>query len=180
VTRPTLLLTALALVLLPGCGGGGGKGKGGERTFEVEGFGLTFRYPSTFTPIRNVTFSQSAGAKPTARAGIRLDRVNAIVLSRYHLRATITKRNVANVKAEVDNVIGRLAGRPVDGREVEYGGLPGYEYVIPLKTPETGRSRLAVLFDGATEYLVNCQSTPEKREAVAAACRRVLDTLKVN
>jgi hypothetical protein len=177
IRRIVLHLAGASLVLLAGCGGSGDKASG-DRTFDVEGIGVTFRYPATFKPIGNVTFSQSAGAKPKARAGVRLDRVNAIVVSRYDLRATITKKNLADFKAEVDGVIRRLAGQPVAGREVEYGGLPGYEYVISLQTPPNGRSRLAVLFAGATEYLVNCQSTPGKRQAVAAACRHALDTLK--
>jgi len=176
VRRAALLLAGIALLVLPGCGGG--EKKGGDRTFDADGIGITFRYPATFKPVGNVTFSQSAGAEPKARAGVRLDRVNVIVVSRYDLRAKITKKNLARFKSEVDGVIGRLAGKRVDGREVEYGGLPGYEYAISLKAPPNGRSRLAVLFDDTTEYLVNCQSTPEKRQAVAAACRRALDSLK--
>jgi hypothetical protein len=34
-----------------------------------------------------------------------------------------------------------------------------------------------VLFDGSTEYLLNCQSTPPKRSKVEDACRKALDTL---
>jgi hypothetical protein len=74
-------------------------------------------------------------------------------------------------------VISRLAGRRVSGRRVEYGGLPGYEYVIDVESPAQGRSRMAVLFDRATEYLINCQSTPSNRGAVEAACRKALQTL---
>ncbi len=167
------MLAGLALLVLVGCGGGAG-----DTTFAADGIDVTFEHPATFKPIRNVTFGESAGAKPTARAGVALDRVNAIIVSRYDLRATITKTNLARFKGEVDGVISRLAGRPVSGRQVEHGGLPGYEYVIALKTPREGRSRMSVLFDGATEYLVNCQSTPEKRDTVEAACRRALDTLQ--
>ena len=170
------MLAGLALLVGAGCGGG--DKSTGDRTFEADGIGITFRYPATFKPVGKVTFSQSAGAQPKARAGVRLDRVNVIVVSRYDLRAKVTRKNLANFKPEVDGVIGRLAGRRIAGRKVEYGGLPGYEYVISLKSPPNGRSRLAVLFDDATEYLVNCQSTPEKRQAVAAACRQALDTLE--
>jgi hypothetical protein len=177
IRRTALLLAGLALFAVAGCGGDGGDGS--DKTFDVEGIGVTFEYPAPFKPIRNVTFGQSAGAKPTARAGVSLDRVNAIIVSRYDLRATITKDNVADFKGEVNNVISQLAGKGVSGREVEYGGLPGYEYAISLKTPPNGQSRMAVLFDRATEYLVNCQSTPDKREAVESACRKALDTLRV-
>ena len=138
-----LVLAALVLGIgVAGCGGGG------EKTFDVEEIGVTFHHPAKFKPLTNVTFGQTAGAKPAARAGVALDRV-----------------------------ISQLAGKSVSGREVEYGGLPGYEYVIALKNPADGQSRLAVLFDQATEYLINCQSTPEKRDAVESACRTALDSL---
>jgi hypothetical protein len=77
----------------------------------------------------------------------------------------------------VDSVISKLAGKRVDGREVEYGGLPGYEYAVSLTKPANGLTRFVVLFDQATEYLLNCQSTPPKRSKVEDACRQALDTL---
>jgi hypothetical protein len=81
------------------------------------------------------------------------------------------------VKSEVDKVIGELARKQVSGREVEYGGLPGYEYVIDLTKPASGQSRMVVLFDDRVEYLMNCQSTPPVRDVIEDACGRALDTL---
>jgi hypothetical protein len=176
IRRTALLLAGLALLAVAGCGGSGGGS--GSKKFDAEGIGVTFEHPASFKRIRNISFGQSAGAKPAARGGVSLDRVNAIIVSRYDLRATITKDNVADFKGEVDNVISQLAGKRVSGPEVEYGGLPGYEYAISLKTPPNGQSRLAVLFDRAKEYLINCQSTAEKRDAVETACREAFDTLK--
>src|SRR6266550_5725824 len=119
--RSALLLASLALFAVAGCGGGG------EKTFEAAGIGITFKYSSSFKPITNVSFGQSAGAKPARRAGVAIDKVNALIVSRYDLRATITKDNLAKFKGEVDNVISQLAGKHVSGRQVEHGGLPGYE-----------------------------------------------------
>jgi hypothetical protein len=161
-----------ATFFVAGCGGRS------EKTFDVAGIGITFKYSSSLEPIKHVNFGQSAGAKPAARAGVAIDKVNAIIVSRYDLRVKITKDNIAKFKGEVDNVISQLAGRRVSGRQVEYGGLPGYEYVISLKTPPNGQSRMAVLFDQATEYLVNCQSTPPDRDKVEEGCRKALDTLQ--
>jgi hypothetical protein len=167
-----LALAGLALPLVAGCGGGGG-----DKTFDADGIDITFKYPSKFHRIQNVTFSRSAGAKAAARAGIALDKVNAIIVSRYNLRATITSATLARYKDEVDSVISQLAGTRVSGRRTTYGGLPGYEYVISLKSPPKGQSRMAVLFDRRTEYLINCQSTPPDRNEVEQACRQALDTL---
>src|SRR4051812_12203484 len=166
--RSILLLAGLALFAVAGCGGGG------DKTFDVANIGITFKHPAKFKPITKVKFGQQAGAKPAARAGVALDDVNAIIVSRYDLKVTIDQDNIARYKGEVDKVISSLAGKSVSGREVEYGGLPGYEYVISLNAPANGQSRMAVLFDQATEYLINCQSTPDKREAIEAGCRKAL------
>ena len=167
-----LLVGVLALVFgTTACGGGG------DKTFDASGIGVTFKYPSSFKPIKNFTFAQSAGAKARTRGGVAVDSANAIIVSRYDLKVTITTENLSKFKNEVDGVIQKLAGKPVSGRQVEYGGLPGYEYAISLTKPANGLSRLVVLFDRETEYLLNCQSTPPKRNKIEDACRKALDTL---
>ncbi len=168
-----LLLGAIALVLcVPAQAGGGSK------TFDADGIGITFRYPSTFKAIDNVTFKKRAGSQAVARGAVALDTVNLIIVSRYNLRLAITAKNLAKFKREVDSVIGKLAGKRVSGRRVAHGGLPGYEYTIALSAPAKARSRMSVLFDGPVEYLINCQSTPAKRTALEAGCRQALGTLK--
>jgi hypothetical protein len=178
--RRVLLLLGVAglLVGVAACGGGSSTG-GGEpdKTFKAHGFGITFRYPAAFKPIASVTFAQSAGAEAVARAGVALDVDNAITVSRYALRASITKDNLDKYKSEVDTVIGRLAQKTVSGRQVEYGGLPGYEYELWLAKPAEASTRVIVLFDQSTEYLINCQSTPSKRDQLEAGCSQALDTL---
>jgi hypothetical protein len=175
VARWTALPTAvLAVLLVAGCGGGGSS----DKNFDAQGFGITFQYPSKFTPVDNINVQRSVGATAAARAGVKLDNVNLIILSRYDLKVTITKDNLAKYKDDVDGVISRLAGTPVSGAQVVYGGLPGYEYVISIKNPPQGQSRMAVLFDQATEYLINCQSTPPDRDEIEKACRQALDTLE--
>jgi len=168
------VLGAVALILgTAACGGGGD-----DKTFKGEGIGITFTYPSAFKRIHDVSFRVTAGAKAAARAGVALDADNAIVVSRYDLRLAIKSANLAQFKDEVDAVIAKVAGRPVSGGRVDYGGLPGYEYTIPLANPADGRSHLVVLFDEAKEDLISCQSRPDKRDAVDAACRQALDTLR--
>lgn len=173
--RRALCLAGLALsaaFALAGCGGGG------DKTFDADQIGVEFKYSPRFHTIEDIDFGQTAGAKAAAQAGVALDKVNAIILSRYDLKVAIDKHNLSRFKSEVDNVIGQLAGHRVSGREVEYGGLPGYEYVIDVDNPPHGQSRMAVLFDHATEYLVNCQSTPSERDEIEAGCRKALDTLE--
>jgi hypothetical protein len=75
-------------------------------------------------------------------------------------------------------VIKSLAGKPVRGRRVDYGGLPGFAYTVPLDSPSGGVSRLFVLFDQRVEYFFNCQSTPETRVELDGACNQALKTLQ--
>jgi hypothetical protein len=178
VARRLVLLTILAVLplTLVACGGGGG---GASGLFDVAGVGITFEYPADqFDVTTQIRVQNSSGSTSAAQGGVLLDGDNLIMAQRYDLRISVTQDKLANVKDEVDNVIGELAGKSVSGREVEYGGLPGYEYAIALKSPPKGQSRIAVLFDDRTEYLVNCQSTPEQRETLQDACQQALDTLK--
>jgi hypothetical protein len=187
--RRSVLISLGAAALALGtaaCGGGGNR-------YEETGLHITFAIPSGFRIAHDINFNRTAGPAPVDRAAIALkvkcttkpapaqgclNPDNLITISRYNLKSTITSANLSKVKGEVDKVIGSLAGKPVSGREVDYGGLPGYEYVISLTQPINGVSRMSVLFDGATEYLVNCQSTPEKRDKIEKNCRTVLDSIK--
>jgi hypothetical protein len=174
VRRSSLILAGLLLVAslaVAGCGGGG------DKTFDNENIGVTFKYSSKFHPITDLDFGQTAGAKAAAQSGVALDKVNALIISRYDLNVDIDKTNLSKFKGEVDNVISQLAGHRVSGRQVEYGGLPGYEYLIDVKSPAQGQSRMAVLFDQGKEYLINCQSTPAERDAIEEGCRKALKTL---
>ena len=178
MVRSSPLLAGLALsaaLAVAGCGGGGGSG---DKTFDNENIGITFKYSPRFHPITEIDFGHTAGAKAAAQSGVALDKVNALIVSRYDLNVNIDKDNLSKFKGEVDNVISRLAGHRVSGQQVEYGGFPGYEYVIDVKTPPQGQSRMAVLFDQATEYLINCQSTPTDRDEIEEGCRKALDTLE--
>ena len=155
-----------------GCGGSGGG------RYEETGFDITFEIPAGFHVGHDIRVSRSAGATPADRAAVAIDEDNLIVVQRYNLNATITATNLAKFKSEVDKVITSLAGKKVSGHEVTYGNLPGYEYVISISQPAKGESRLAVLFDRATEYLVNCQSTPAQRDKIEKGCRTVLDSIE--
>ena len=65
------------------------------------------------------------------------------------------------------------------GEVTSVGGLPALEYeAFDLRRPAKAQSRLLVLFDGVTEYLVNCQSMPDQRKQVEAACDLVKGSLE--
>ena len=147
------------------------------RLFKRQGFAISFRYPAYLYDSPELDFGGTAGAADTARAGIGINKANVILVNRYDLLRPVTKANVAEIRAEVDGVIKDLARRTVPGHSVEYGGLPGYAYTVPLDAPSGGVSRLFVLFDRQVEYFFNCQSTPETRAELDGACDQALKTL---
>ena len=149
-----------------------------RRSLRGTGFDVTFSIPGGFNIAHDISVSKSACANAVDQAAVSIDPDNLVIVQRYNLNTAITSENLANFKGEVDKVIGQLAGHSVSGHEVEYGGLPGYEYVISVSQPAQGQSRLAVLFDDKVEYLVNCQSTPDQRDKVEKGCRTVLDSIK--
>ena len=175
-SQPLLALAVAAAVIATAaaCGGSGD----GTKTFDEDGFNFTFTYPGEFETAENVEFSTSAGGTAKERAAIALDSDNLIAVTRFDLKVSVTKANLAQVKSELDSVIGQVAKREVAGKQIEIGGFPGYEYEFGLAEPATGRSRFVVLFDGKTEYTVNCQSTESKRDELLAGCREALETLE--
>ena len=173
--RLTLLPLALALtVLVAACGGGGG----GEKTFDESGFDVTFTYPDSFNEASNITISSEAGGAAADRKGVALDKDNLLLVTKFNLNTSVTEANVARVKPEADKVMSQVSGASANGKRVTVGGLPGFEYSFDLTKPENGHSRFVMLFDGKTEYTLNCQSTPEKREEVNDACEQAIDTLE--
>ena len=176
-----LIGALLATAVVAGCGGKASlsdNASDGSAQFQRRGFDITFRYPSTLQEADDLMFGFTAGSADSARAGVGINKANVILVSRYDLRRPVTTGNVAGVKAEVDGVIKSLMGRPVPGRRVAFGGLPGYAYTVPLGSPSGGVSRLFVLFDKKVEYFFNCQSTPETRDQLDRACDQALSTLK--
>jgi len=158
-----------------GCGGDGG----GDKTFDDPAFAITFKYSDEFEFADDVSARFKVGGTADGKSkGIRLDDKNGIVLQQFALTTEVTEANLERVKPELDGVVGEAAGRMISGERITAGGLPGYEYRLDVPRPVGARSRLAILFDGRTEYTVNCQSTGSKRGKVEDACQKALDTLE--
>ncbi len=150
-----------------------------EKVFADDGFGITFRYPGVLEPGTLTEMDVSGGGEPTARAVLRLDEDNGILLSRYDLDVSVTKDNLQEVRPELDQLMSQLSPEPGVAKVVELGTLPGVQYDnVKLENPANGKSQLVFLFDQRTEYLLNCQSTPPERAAIDGACERALATLQ--
>lgn len=172
-----VVLVALLVVTLDGCGGDGSRASN-EKTFSHDGFAITFRYPGNLREAKVSEAIESAGGEPAAETALAIDETNAIFLAKYDINPEVDHGNLGTFVPELDRVVGEQTGSPVGGKTSEVGGLPAIRYDdVELRSPPQGRSRLVYLFDGAVEYLVNCQSTPEKRDEITRACDRVLTTM---
>lgn len=184
--RTALLPLALLAAFAAGCGGdddadggNGGQEAASSETFERDGFDLTFDYPSDFEERDDIEFSRSAGSGAAATAGVGIDETNVIAVQRFDLDKEVTQGNLDRVQREADALFSQLAGEEVEGEQTRVAELPALEYTIELQDPEDAETRAIAIFDGNVQYLVNCQSTPEGRVRVNAACDLALDTAEV-
>ncbi len=184
-TLPALLATA---ALVAGCGGDDEEesspaeptevqaGAETNETFSEQGFDIAFEYPEDFEVLEDVQFSQSAGVEAANTTGVGLDGTNLIAVQRFDLSVEVSDQNFEAVKMEADQVFSQAAGEQVTGEETEVAGLPALEYDVTIDEAEDVQTRAVAIFDGNTEYLLNCQSGAEQRELILAACDLALET----
>ena len=167
---------ALALVA---CAIAAGCGSDDPKTFDEDGFAITFEYPGDFERTTEVRTEESQGNAEESVA-LAMSEDNAIFVQRYGLNRTVTPELAGAVKTELDNVLSRLAGTDVSGRRIDVGGPVAFRYEIDrLQEPEDGRSTIVAVFDGDKEYFINCQSVPDGREELEEGCQMAIDTLEL-
>ncbi len=165
----------LAALVLAGCGSSDDEIK----TFDEDGFGITFEYPADLQSTGDVNIAQSRGEADESVA-LASSEDNAIFVQRYTLKRSVDAGDARAVKQELDQVLSDLAGMPLEGKRVDVGGPLSFRYEIDrLETPEDGRSTIVVTFDGDTEYFVNCQSVPDGRSELEDACDQAIETLQL-
>jgi hypothetical protein len=182
--RPWLLRfvaeSVLALgmgIVLAACGDDDGDGGGGNATFEREGFPFTFEYPDSFEFTSDLTIAQTRGSEADDRVALASDDENLIALERYTLDVEVDESNFDQVKQEFDQLFQQV-DPSAEAQPGEIAGLTSLSLdAIAVPIPENGESRYTVLFEGDQEYLINCQSTPEGRPEIEAACDLMLETL---
>lgn len=169
-----LAAVPLLALLIAGCGGD----EGGTTTFSNDAFPLTFEYPSDWNESDDVSIDQELGNAADETIAVGLDDDNAIVLQKFTLSREVTEENLSLAADEFEGLIQSIDPN-AEAEETEVAGYPALEIdSVALTTPEDGESRFTILFDGIDEYLINCQSTPDEREAVDAACDAAIESLE--
>jgi hypothetical protein len=181
--RKSLTLSAVLPVLAAGlvaCGGSTDSTDSGEsvKTFDQEGFQITFEYPGNWVDAGDITISDNLGGTTNATKGVAIDNDNLIAVSLYELNQEVTDQNIDRAKSTLDRLYSKLAPG-VQGTTGETGGLPSVTYEqIPISDPAGAESDITAVFNGRQEYLINCQSTSAHTDEVNSACEHALSTLK--
>jgi hypothetical protein len=175
--RRALLFTVIALA---GCGSSDSD-EDTER-FEADGIDITFEYPSEMNEADKVQIASGAGSSAKATAGVgygEKDSKDLILVQRYDLNQTVDDDNLDVAKRELDSLVKQISPSAEPGETGETSGFPSIEYEdVEVKSVEGAESRLVALFDGDVEYLVNCQSTPDRRADIDKACKQALETVE--
>jgi hypothetical protein len=172
-------LAALASVVLVATIAACGSDDSDVSSFERDGFPFTFEYPANFTQTEDVSFNHSLGGGASGETvALALDRDNMLLLQSNTLNAEVDADTLSLAKTQFDRLL-RQVDPAADGEEGETGGFPSLAYdAVELTTLRQGQSRITILFNGAQDYVINCQSTPDDRDEVEAACDEALGTLK--
>lgn len=164
----------IALIALAGCGGGDS-----AETFDKSGFDVTFEYPSEMDESDKVSIAQSAGNAARATEGVQYTKQDVIAIQRYDLNREIDEDNIDLAKAELDRLVTQLSSGAEPGDTGKVGEFDSVEYEdLELRQPEGARTRLIALFDGDTEYLINCQYTPDRKDDIEKACDQILESIE--
>ena len=166
--------------MLAGCGSGDG---GDDITgfFEEDGFDITFEYPEEMNEAGKVTIASGAGSSAKATAGIgygEQDTKDVIIVQRYDLNVAIDEKNLDRAKAELDPLVAQISPGAPAGQTGKIRGFPSIDYEgLEVRQIDGAETRLVALFDGDAEYLINCQSRPNRRAEIDRACAQVLKTV---
>lgn len=173
-----IAVALLAAALVSGCGGKDEEAK----EFSAAVYPFTFDYPSSWKLVRDAAFNYGSDDSAVRSVSVSYkDPYDQVTITQYRLKKTLPE-GVNGYQPEVDKIVARLTkqakGQAGDGEVVEFGGAPGYQYLVEY--PGGGgtlQNRLTFLFKGREEFQVNCQSSAKNRETLNAGCDQILGSL---
>jgi hypothetical protein len=176
----SLAAVVAASALLAGCGGGG------DQAFTTPTYPFTFDYPDGWTISRGANFAYGSNDSAVRSVSAALkEPYDQVTITQYKLKKTLPD-GTNGYQPEVDRIVRRLTkqagGDSSDAKVVQYGGQPGYQYIVeyPGGTNILLQNKLTFLFKGQYEFQINCQSSEKNREALNKGCDQILNSLKFN
>lgn len=180
LVMPFALLLALVALGLAACGDDSGDSTSSDSaTFQEDGYPFTFEYPSDWGDASDITVNNEVGTgKATNLKGVGPADNNGIFLATYTTSEPITEDNLDQAKSALDQLVGQ-AEPSASGQTGDVGGFPSVTFQgIPVADPAGAETDITALFDGTSEYFINCQWTSEHEDEVKAACSQLQSTLQ--
>jgi uncharacterized RDD family membrane protein YckC len=148
--------------------------------------GVSFQYPAGWQELTDaITEVEEGTGEKLWTAVFGVDVVDIVTVTAYRLTRSITAENLDAAKAEVTTLVRgafeQTGGAMQDGpEEITMGGIPGLRYRGEETVDGTPiESTLVFVFDGTTEYFINCQHSQEHAAEIARGCDLILRTFKV-
>lgn len=129
-SRFVVALGALSmLAVFGGCGGGGGGG-----SFSSPDFPVSFDYPSDWTLTQAAPADAGASGEALRALSVALkEPFDQAAVSQYRLKTSLPA-GANGFRPEIDRIVKRQAkqvrGMAGRAKTVEFGGAPGYQYVV--------------------------------------------------
>jgi len=184
--KDPLLLALVVCVLAAGTGCSNTRVTREESatTTTFEGNGVTFEHPPDWETLSGVEDAASTGDMRWQHE-IGIDSTNYISVRGYDLGGKVTEENIDDLESDITSQIAALVeetGGSLEGNAERstIDGLPALTYRatgITTVADETVDSTLVLIFDGKTEYFIDCQATEDRAEEIAAGCDQVIETI---
>jgi uncharacterized RDD family membrane protein YckC len=154
----------------------------GEEANTYRDHGVSFDYPAGWvagsleTPEANQLWGKFFGPS----------KYDVALVGAYQVNLSVTEENLDSVKPELDRRIRQLfeqEGGTVQAgpEEITVAGKPALRFRVTGTVDGTPyKSMLQYIFDGTTEYYVNCQHTAEQAEEIERGCEQILRTFNVD
>jgi uncharacterized RDD family membrane protein YckC len=153
---------------------------GGTKTYRSHG--VSFDYPAGWTEAN----AQSEEANALWGRSFAAGEYDAALVGAYQLDASVTAQNLDLVMPDLEEAVRQFAEQ--SGGTVRAG--PGYSSVAgkpAVRYEATGtvdgtpyEITLQYIFDGTTQYYVNCQHTDERADEIERGCEQIVQTFTLD
>ncbi len=175
-----LVIVVLAAVALPVYRA---TSAGGTQTYR--GHGVSFGYPAGWQQ-ENLPASAASGRLWGARFGPRTG-AGMIAVEAHRLRIPVGAGNLAEASSQLEPIVRRFFAQEggamqAGPQQTTVGGLPGLRFQ-GTGTQQDGTfigNTVLFVFNGTTEYIINCQHTRANAGEVEPACGQVMRTFKAS
>ena len=158
----------------------------GAQTYR--GNGVSFDYPAGWEEGTTETIAETGNADELWEVAFVFDsRESLVTVDAARMNMPVTAENLDAVKPEFEKLVRgffeqQLGGTVQSGpEEITVAGRPGLRFRGTGTLEGTPiESTFVSVFDGTTQYTLNCQHTPEWAEEIERGCEQIVRTFTVD